>query len=234
MLCTPVALLEAMRDVSERGTKPHPNKLLYIGANTHLTPVRHFPNTKEFIFIDTQPRSEFDREHIFETCFYRHRFYKRLLRTLSQYGFILLSTTVLDKQYEKTLFDDNYVKKHYEHCNPTLLYFSNPVTSQTLKYYISTNILYNMCPVLEQDIKQTDGLIISGYHPHQKVLDYLPKSVRWYCYNSTCYSYDEYNPDTIIGTLHRDNMIGTFIVMDYHSGKQLCACDTIQEVSYIA
>ena len=215
MLCTPVVALI---------TKPHPNKLLYIGANTHLAPVRHFPNTKEFVFIDTQPRSEFDKENIFETCFYRHRFYKRLLRTLSQYGFILLSTTVLDKQYVKT---------HYQHCNPTLLYFSNPVTRQTVKYYISTNILYNMCPVLEQDIRQTDGLIISGYHPHQKVLDYLPKSITWYCYNSTCYSYDEYNPDTIIGTLHRENMIGTFIVMDYHSGKQLCACDTIQEVSYI-
>ena len=49
----------------------HPKKLLYIGAWDHISPVMHFPKTKEFIFIDTQPRSEFDNK---TTCVYRDRF----------------------------------------------------------------------------------------------------------------------------------------------------------------
>lgn len=41
----------------------HVNKILYVGADLHITPVTHFPQTKQFIFIDSQPRSEFESTH---------------------------------------------------------------------------------------------------------------------------------------------------------------------------
>ena len=34
----------------------HPNKILYIGAGHNIEPVKHFSQTKEFIFVDSQPR----------------------------------------------------------------------------------------------------------------------------------------------------------------------------------
>ena len=38
----------------------HCNKILYIGTGCDIQPVTHFLQTKEFIFIDSQPRNEFD------------------------------------------------------------------------------------------------------------------------------------------------------------------------------
>ena len=216
-----------------------PTILLYIGAWNHIAPVLHFPKTKEFIYIDTQPRSEFDQANIFMTCFYRKKFYKNVVRIWSQYGFNLLSTTIIDKNYEQTLVkdtsdDDITSKKTYKHVNPTLLYFSNPVTNQVIKYYISTNIKFNMCNRLEKDIRKSDGLIISGYFPTSQVLDYLPHSnYTFYCYTDTCYSYDQHD-NNIMNSFHHSSYqemnSNHFIIMDKHSGKQLHTCNTIQEV----
>lgn len=38
----------------------HANKILYIGAGCHIEPVTHFPQTKIFVFTDSQPRSQDD------------------------------------------------------------------------------------------------------------------------------------------------------------------------------
>jgi hypothetical protein len=219
-----------------------PYKLLYIGAWAHIDPVFHFKKTKQFVFIDTQPRSEFDHPNVFETCFYRHTFYNRIINTWFQHGFQLVSTTVLDKDYYKKLtLHTEYDDKHtddttYEHSNPTLLHFENPITEQTINYYISTNIKYNMCPILEEDIKETDGLLLSGYFPNSMLVDYLPETNKtWYCYSETCYAYDpEEKNDTILTSLYekekdKDKKI-TFVVMDKKTGKELHTCDTMNDV----
>jgi hypothetical protein len=211
-----------------------PTTLLYTGVWNHIQPVTHFPNTKEFIFIDTQPRSEFDREGLFRTCFYKGRFYKNILRVCSQYGFQLLSTTVIDKNYHKTLRveRDEYHPKRHRHINPTLFYFVNPVTNQTIKYYISTNIRYNMCPMLKQDIGKTNGLILSGYFPHKSILDYIASTNnRFYCYHQTCYSHDpEDNAENILDLLYKTNREIEYIVLDKTRGTVLHKCDSIKKV----
>jgi hypothetical protein len=216
-----------------------PYKLLYIGAWDHIDPVFHFSKTKEFVFIDTQPRSEFDNPKLFETCFYRHNFYKRITDIWSLYGFTLLSTTILDKEYYKNLklnteYDDKYNDNTiYEHINPTLLHFVNPITDQTIKYYISTNIKYNMCKLLEDDIKETDGLILSGYFPNKIILDYLPETNKtFYCYSATCYSYDPDDKyENIAKSLYENYKSEIdFVIIDTDTGKKLHKCDTIKEV----
>jgi len=205
-----------------------PKKLLYIGAWNHIQPISHFPKTREFIFIDTQPRSEFDKEHIFISCFYRHRFYKNVLRIWSQYGFSLLSSTVLDKTYDKSLvFDTHEESKPYKN-NPTLLHFVNPITNQTIRYYISTNIKYNMCPQLKEDIQQSDGIILSGYFPDKVLFDYIQKPITFYCYTSTCYYHD--SDKNILDVLYKSPFASTFIIMNI-SGQRLYTCTTIQEVN---
>lgn len=40
------------------------NKILYLGAWDDIAPIHDFPNVNEFIYIDTQPRSESDKTPI--------------------------------------------------------------------------------------------------------------------------------------------------------------------------
>jgi hypothetical protein len=205
-----------------------PKKLLYFGTWDHIDPVIHFPLIKEFVFIDTQPRSEFDRENIFETCFYRHKFYDNLVIKCKSYDFILNQTTVLDPDYYKKIGADS----SYDNVNPTLLTFYNYKTKQTIKYYISTNILYNMCPNLEYDIMSADGLILSGYHPNEILFSYIsPKLKTIYCYTGTCYDYVEYYKDNIMSKLHFNNLKFNYMIVSKETGEQLQLLDTINMVN---
>ena len=70
-------------------------------------------------------------------------------------------------------------KSKYPHINPHVFLFKNKYTHQTLKYYVSTNFLYNMSPELRNDMCNADGLILSGYFPNKQLLQYFtePKTI---------------------------------------------------------
>lgn len=85
--------------------------------------------------------------------------------------------------------------------NPCLMIFYNNKTLQTIKYYISTNIKVDMCKILEKDILESTGIIISGYHPDKIILDYVSIPIKLYCYSNTCYYLDVDDVDDI------DNLI---------------------------
>jgi hypothetical protein len=183
------------------------NKLLYIGAGLHIKPVVHFGQTQQFIFIETKPRSEFDKEGYFYQGFYRARFVPLLLKKCTKYGFDLISEKVLDDEYYKEVLTiRQYEQGAPDYINPTLLTFFNKDTNQTIKYYISTNILYNMNDELEKDLGEADGLIISGYHPHTDLLQYLKPPTDVYGYSRTVYAadFDPHERDTIVQFAHRN------------------------------
>ena len=174
----------------------HFNKILYIGANCHIQPVNHFKYTKEFVFIDTQPRSEFDSFHPnFYKYFYRRNFYSNLIESCQQYGFDLESTYELDSNYYTQIISFKKLikylvkfKKLPEFINPTLLVFRNDTTGQVIHYYISTNIKFNMKPILQLDIENCDGIIIAGYHPDIELLHYIKQPITFIGYTGTCYT----------------------------------------------
>ena len=169
------------------------NKILYVGANCHIEPVNHFKDTKDFVFIDSQPRSEFDSFHPkFYKSAYRHEFYSNLIESCQQYGFILETTYELDGNYYKKIMSfKNYVKyfitKFPEYINPTLLVFRNNLTEQVIHYYISTNIKFNMKPILQLDIESCDGIIIAGYNPDIELLQYIKRPINFFGYTGTSY-----------------------------------------------
>ena len=67
------------------------NKILYIGAGCHIEPISHLINTNEFVFIDTQPRNEFDYVYTkFNNSLYKNNFINQLTTECSYYGFCLL------------------------------------------------------------------------------------------------------------------------------------------------
>lgn len=171
----------------------NPTKLMYIGSGLHLKSLIHFPNTKEFVFVDTQPRSEFDSKS-FDKGFFRRNFIPDLILKADSFGFVLESTNELDSEYftEILSFKQRFqwigiVKETWEYICPTLMVFYNFKTGQKLKYYVSTNILFNMNFDLEEDLKSSEGLIISGYHPDKKLLKYIKNQITLYCYSETGY-----------------------------------------------
>jgi hypothetical protein len=178
------------------------NKILYIGTGLHLDVLKHFESTKEFIFVDVMPRSEFDSPDSFYEGFYRNNFYARLIELANGYGFVLEKTEELDPEYFVNILDIvqrikwlGKVKETFPNICPTLLTFFNQQTGQKLKYYISTNILYNMCWDLENDIRSSEGLIISGYHPNKILLKYISFPLNLYCYDGTCYKINDDEED---------------------------------------
>ena len=200
-------------------------KILYIGTWDHFEVTEHFNETAEFIFIDTQPRSEFDRE-IFDPEMYRSRFYDHIVKKSKKVGFELMSTMTLDPTYSDKIKADPNIP----FVCPTLFVFSKTSTSkQTIRYYISTNIMYNMCDMLEADIKTCDSLIISGYFPHKLVLNILSSDITIYCYTQTAYGFDlTYDMENILSDLQ--SVEKNYVVICNASGAELVKCKKIQQV----
>lgn len=190
----------------------HANKILYVGAGLHIRPITHFPQTKHFIFIDSQPRSEFDSiHHKFNNKFYRPNFVNDLISVCKYYGFNFDSYTIIDKKYYKYIISKKwyYFSWFYKipsDINPTILVFINETTKQTIRYYISTNIKFNMNKILENDIATSDGIIVSRYFPETEILHYFSKPKKFFGYTNTCYNissnFSSDNQNTIIHFLH--------------------------------
>ena len=180
----------------EQLEKPVINKILYLGPWHHIKPVHDFPQVKEFIFIDTQPRSEFDNK-LFYHGFYKQNFYDDLIHKCICFGFELKTEYVIDQNYYKSIF--------------------------TLRH-ISTNIKYTMTPTLQQDIEEADALIVSGYHPNSKLLEYFTKPKIFIGYSNTWYDedVDEDVDASIISVLHqtkKTEYFYNFLAVSYKTGQ---------------
>jgi len=187
-------------------------QLLYLGPWYDFKPIIHFNNVKKFIYIDTQPRSEFDdfTKNIFYPEFYKNNFVIELMLKLKLLGFRIIRnkkyTYCLDNSYKISLDTSNSevqsvdktnrIKNNlYSFVNPWLFTFYNPSNGKIIKYYVSTNIQFNMCNQLKLDIETSDGLIYSGYVPNKILLNYIIKPINFYGYKDSCYKIDELNDD---------------------------------------
>ena len=219
------------------------NKILYLGTWYHIQPVRDFPQTKEFIFIDTQPRSEFDNKSYYHG-FYRQNFYDDLIHKCICFGFKLKLVDILDRNYYKSIFSIKQ-QLYYSlysilpnHINPTMLEFYNENTKQTIKYYISTNIQYTMTPSLQKDIEEADALVVSGYHPNIKLLKYFTVPKIFIGYSNTCYDIDKdktsVENDTIISLLnqsYQSEYFNKYLAISYKTG-QIKQCTDFFDIKF--
>ncbi len=194
------------------------NRLLYFGAGTHLQPVLDFISVKEFVFVDSQPYTEFYRSgYIYDKQFYRTNFVKELNSKAKLYGFELTEEKVLDPTFFWSTLSSVqkacyclFPKLIPQYANPTMLKFINPQTSQTIKYYVSNPFPYSKSNELIEDIKYSDGLIISGYHPHKSVLNYWSdKKIKFIGYSNTWFGKEELDDlESIIQFLHNKTIEG--------------------------
>ncbi len=170
------------------------NTILYIGTGYHVHITKHFPQVEKFIFVDSKPRGGSEVIERFDSSLYRHNFFREIVRSMNEQGFVLKNKIELDQDYKDYIF--NWIQKIYywiypnlipEYINPTVLYFHNDETNQLIKYYMSTSVVYNWCKELESDIKETDGLIVSGFNPDIKILSYFDHPVTLYAYTGSRY-----------------------------------------------
>jgi hypothetical protein len=197
------------------------NKILYIGCGTHLEVVSHFQNTKEFVFVDIQPLSEFDAT-IYYKPFYRKHFINIILSKLRKFGFMIQSVNNLDKNYYKKIFTLKqriyylfYTKPAY--VNPSLLTFYNTKTKQTIKYYVSTDIDYTNISELHNDIKTCDTLLVSDYFPSLKYLKYFTRPIKFIGYSNSCYYIDNSDENNIIQYFHRNKDLIQQYILDFYA-----------------
>ena len=151
-------------------------KVLYIGAGLHIQPLETFKECKEFVFIDSCPINEYGFEY--DDRLYCKNFMKLLLRKINKYGFNKVSEEVLLKSY------DNEHNMKVKHINPTCLTFSKE--DITLKYYISCGLpRYIDIVSIKKDISECDTLVISGHHPHNCIVKYMPSKINLVYYSKT-------------------------------------------------
>lgn len=222
-------------------------KLIYIGSGLDIEPIVHFSKVKEFVFVDTLPRSGFDgyihNESLFFDGFYRHKFIDMLVANTNKYGFQLMNKILLGLEYhtqiltdeQKEIWGDNFLLK-FPDINPCLMIFVNHKTSQTIKYYISTNILVNMCEELKKDITETTGIIISGHHPSKIILNYITSPIKLYCYSNTCYYLEDDEVDNLNNLIYWlfnnpekvKNYFNKIYICNRNSGNLFECCDMFQ------
>ena len=95
------------------------SKILYIGAGLHTEVINHFENVKEFVFIDSQPRTEYGYRYYYRP-FYRD-IYDKLINKLKDNDFTLYDSIQLTNNFEE-------INKKY--LEATLLKYLNKTTNQ--------------------------------------------------------------------------------------------------------
>ncbi len=156
------------------------DQILYMGAHLHIDMINYFPKCKKFIFIDIEPRNEFD--DLYDDRLFREDFVPKLINKFTTNNFIITSITKLDNTYHKKF---NIQEKPY--LNPHLIKAYNYTTNVQIKYYISTNILFNMNDELKNDIHNCNGLYIAGYLPNDYLFTLLNKDIILIGDNKTIY-----------------------------------------------
>ena len=144
------------------------NKAVYIGAGLDIIPII-VTDIKEFIYIDSQPFSEYgtliyndktnmscnvEKKDRVENSFSRKEFLQNLHKVMSQIHFKLIES------------------------NNTYLLFKN--NEKSLKYYYSCAFPeYIDNDQIIIDINTCDTIIMAGHNPHKKIFDYLQTPVNF-------------------------------------------------------
>ncbi len=160
------------------------NKAVYIGAGLDVTPIVLMGDIDEFIYVDSQPFSEFgvlsydvnsnlvtnllkkDRNI---NSFSRLSFLDKLVKVMNQINFNL---TEIDDDYYLFQYNNVKVKYYYSHSFPE---------------YMEDN--------LKEDIQSCNTLIMCGYIPNKKVFELFNHPVKLVINNHTVYTLEKDDED---------------------------------------
>jgi hypothetical protein len=152
-------------------------KAVYIGAGVDLIPFIVYDSIKTFIYVDSQPISEFGMIGWCDKEMYRHSFLDRLDKVMNQ-----------NKLFVNDM-RNNYVEYKTE-------------DDRCIKYFVNTPFPEKVDMTLHDEIVSSDTLIICGYHPPSSIINMMPLLQHIICDNHTDYAYDEDN-DNVVNYLYK-------------------------------
>ena len=190
-------------------------KILYVGAGTDTGPIIDFEDATEFIYVEIMPRNV-DSDSIPYNDQYCHGFIDKITDKFNELDFHLTETRALDNTYHENVLSHEQKKRGVpKHFNPTVLIFENEEKTRKIKYYVSTNIKYNMCNELSEDIASSDSIAIVGYSPKTLIFDHFTDKKTFIAYSDTCYSYYGKNDDLIGACFENNNTNGDKVYKKY-------------------
>jgi len=152
-----------------------PCRALYIGAGTDILPLLLFPTIHEWIYMDSQPRSEWG-----------------ILPSTTSTTFLPLLHSLLQasKWVQQTSKDADKEPKD-------ALVYQNPITNQRLTYFINTACPEELTEEHRRLFSTADTLVLIGHDP--AFLDMLP--LRIHLITNLHTTYDRNLPDRMIAFL---------------------------------
>ena len=171
---------------------------VYVGAGTDIIPVLLFRNIGTFIYIDSQPLTEFGSVEL-RPEYLRPDFPRKFSATIARFGF-----------------------RKINGGDPNTHIYVHPKKQTILKYFMSARF-----PIVDgrllAEIKEANTLICCGHHPAGILLNMMKSGPKVFIGdNKTVYSCDD-DPDevpTVIGAIKSDpNIISKFIRFDIPSNN---------------
>ena len=152
--------------------------LVYIGCGSDFEPVVKLPEVNEFIYIDSQPQSEYGWLEYGTKYFYRKNYSYEFIKNLPT-GFFKIN---IEHTYPD-VYHDCLLNRTIYH------YYSLPFpwTSKIFKYHVTKkDIDYLKCK-----ISQATHLAIIGHDPHAAILELLPPKFALITNDRTVYPKNE-------------------------------------------
>lgn len=167
---------------------------VYVGAGNDITPILIFKYITTFIYIDSQPLTEFGGTELFPGC-ERPEFPLQIYEILINNGFI--------KANNKT---------------ENLHEYYNSKTKCSLRYYMNCCFPKDLSQALLNDIKMSNILICCGYVPSAVIISMMKPGIKTFIGNNiTCYNIklDEEDYFTVVQALRETpSLISKYIRFD--------------------
>lgn len=153
---------------------------LYFGAGTDLRPLIFCNDIKNFNYIDSQPYSEFgllqsNSNYNGYNGFYRPYFISDLDNSMSKNNMSLVNV-------------DGNIRRYSD-------------GNKNVTYYTNTSIPDHTDKV-KKIIEESDYIIVAGYDPDSKILDYVKKKIHFIGCEKTCF-FEEDIPENTNSIIHR-------------------------------
>lgn len=137
--------------------------LVYIGCGTDFDLLSKLPQIKEFVYIDSQPKSEFGYIEYDTGYFYRKNYMKNFSENI-------------DKSFIKVNLIPSYPNIYFNFSTDQTLYhyysLPFPWTSRIFQYSITKDDIKK----LKNLLGNTTHLVIKGYSPSTKIFKYFNKN----------------------------------------------------------
>ena len=145
---------------------------VYIGAGLDLKIIKNIPEIKNFVFIDSQPNSEFGLEE------YWYRDPSYIFSCICPNGGQLINNYTRPQfinNLKKTAKKED-IKLVSEIVNKKLIFNYN---DQIINYFVNISIPEHL-NIIKDDIRNFNHLIVSGFFPDYSILQYTNKSITFW------------------------------------------------------